>query len=95
MDPYVAKVASDTGVSPNIINAIIAFLQNMLSSMCPVPPTAAKVQSGDGESQRALYRAMLANGIRPLSAQGVALANSMIAEAKTASDAAVAEFLSA
>lgn len=93
LDTYIANVAAaNPGISPSSIAAIIAFIMQMISTCVPTP-TPPALTSGSNRNLRriVLYRAMLANGIRPLSSQGRALADSMEEEAgKLAPDDAAA-----
>lgn len=91
LDTYIANVAAaNPGISPSSIAAIIAFIMQMISTCVPTP-TPPALTSGSNLRRIVLYRAMLANGIRPLSSQGRALADSMGEEAgKLAPDDAAA-----
>lgn len=93
LDTYVANVVAATpGISPSIIAAIIAFIMQMISGCTPTP-TPPAITGGGNFRRIMLYRAMLANGVRPLSAQGRATADAMEAEANKVSPADAQAFI--
>lgn len=94
METYVTNVNKDTGISPSIITAILAFIQSLIGA-CPTPPAPADIIAGGGIiGNMQLNRAIRSVGIRPWTTEGRGLAASMQANAAKVSEADAKAFLS-
>lgn len=94
MNSFITGVAGDAMVPVALIEQIIAAIMNIISQCNPTPaPTPAEVKGGSFRSNTSIYRGMLMNGVRPNSAQGKAIMDSMQKRLPSLADTDAADFL--
>ena len=98
MNDFTNAVATQSGISVTTIIAIISSIITMVEGCSANTPTAAltpaEVMTDTIMNRIIVNRAVRDNGIRPLSAEGQKLINTIIENAKTASPTDVAQFIS-
>ena len=93
MNAYITAVAADVGISPAIIQMIIAFVMQLIAG-CNPAPTPSEVKTGSMRWNIAVYRGMIVAGVRMYSPQGLAVMAAMQKHAALVTDADAAQFLS-
>lgn len=100
IDNYISNVVTSVQTSTNqviplsLIAAIIAFISQIISGCIPTPTPKTVIAGGGTYGKIVIYRAMRANGVRPLSDKGEAILTAMQVEAAKLSDDDARAFLS-
>lgn len=92
-DKYIADVATDSGVSPTIIQEIIAFLMTLLGGFCPTPVPAQLTTPSNIRTIR-MMQAMDQVGEHPRSSQGRKILAAMQTRADALAPTDAATFIS-
>ena len=93
MEAHVNNIATKTGISPAIIQAIIAAIMSIISGCKPTPTPASLKTGGNGWGTFIIRRAIRQNGIRPFSEEGTKIHDAILAEASTMGDDEAATFV--
>jgi hypothetical protein len=94
MEAHVNNVATKTGISPAIIQAIIAAIMSMISGCNPTPTPALLKTGGNGWGSFVIRRAVRSVGIKPWGDEGTKIHDAILAEGTTLSDDEAATFVS-
>lgn len=92
MNGFITAVSGEANVPINVIQAIIAAIMQIIAGCTPAP-SVPEVKAGSMRWNVTVYRALISNGIRPLSKTGQDIQAAMYKHAQAVTDADALDFL--